>query len=117
MSRTVRAVLRVVAPLAFAVAVLPVAAAPAQAHPDVSGPTCDAGGGHIQCVIGISGAVNPIDIRWYFNGVHFGQYEDQRFARAGCPIGSRVSVKVVVTDASGVPVTKSTSKLCPRDTP
>jgi len=117
MNRTARAMLRKAAPVALAMAALLAVPSPAQAHPTVSGPHCDAGAGEITCLIGISGQQPPVDIRWYFNGVHFGEYDNLDWASASCPIGSRVSVAAVVTDASGVPVRKAISKRCPRDIP
>ncbi|MDQ3773441.1 MAG: hypothetical protein M3461_03220 [Pseudomonadota bacterium] len=90
---------------------------PAEAHPTVSGPHCESGDGYFSCIITITGSVPPVDIRWYINGRHAPQFDDRRWVDGGCPIGSRVGVKVVVTDATGVPVSKGKAVLCHENTP
>lgn len=116
MTRRVRAVQRAAVALA-AVAAVVALAAPAEAHPTVSGPHCDSGNGHFSCIIGITGSVSPVDIRWYINGRHVPRFDDRGQVDGSCPIGSRVGVKAVVTDATGVPVPKSRTVLCHVDTP
>jgi hypothetical protein len=93
------------------------AATPAEAHPTVTGPHCEAGSGYFSCSIGISGATPPVDILWYINGRHAPQFDDRQWADGNCPIGSRVGVKVVVTDASHVAVSKGKSVFCYENQP
>ncbi len=116
MIRKARAVRRATVVLAAVAATLAVAA-PAEAHPTVTGPHCDSGNGYFSCVIGITGPVPPVDIRWYINSRHAPKFDDRRWADGSCPIGGRVGVKAVVTDASGIPVSKGRSVLCHENTP
>ncbi len=106
--------MRIGAALALTIGMLAVAS-PAQAHPTVNPPRCETGAGHITCTVSFSGAIPPVDIKWYFDGVHFANCDDRIWCSAGCPIGTRVSVKVVVTDASNVAVTKGANPVCLRD--
>jgi hypothetical protein len=87
-------------------------AAPAQAHPTVSGPHCDAGATFFSCVIGISGAVPPIDIRWFINGREQHAFEDSTHISGRCGINERFELRVRVTDGSGVPVEKGRPVFC-----
>lgn len=116
MIRRARAVRRAAVVLAAFAATLAVAV-PAEAHPTVSGPHCDAGNGYFSCVIGITGSVPPVDIRWYINGRHVPRFDDQGQANGSYPIGKYVGVKAVVTDATGVPVPKSRTVFCYENTP
>lgn len=116
MTRTARAVRRATVTLAAGAATLAVAA-PAWAHPTVTGPHCDSGNGYFSCIIGITGAVPPVHIRWYINGRHAPEFDDRGWADGGCPIGKYVGVKAVVADASGVPVSKSGTVKCYENTP
>jgi hypothetical protein len=116
MNRRNRAGRRAAVALAAVLAPLEVAA-PAEAHPAVSGPHCDAGNGRFICTIGTTGSVPPVDIRWYIDGRHALEFDDRRSAHGSCPIGSYVGVEAVVTDATGVPVPKSRTVPCREDTP
>ena len=106
-----RVILRTAAAMALIIGSVALAS-PAQAHPTVSGPHCDVGAGFVGCVIGVSGAVPPVDVDWFINGIHIRECDNRYHCSGTCVIGTRVGIKVVVTDASRVPVTASTSKFC-----
>jgi hypothetical protein len=92
-------------------------AAPAEAHPTVDGPHCDAGAGHYICGIGVSGAAGTVHVAWYINGRHQPGFDDSYRISGYCGIGSSFGLKVRVTDASNVPVEKSRSVRCPEQIP
>lgn len=87
-------------------------ASPAQAHPVISGPNCDVGRGFVGCIISVSAEVPPLDIAWFINGVRITSCNDQFHCSGTCTIGTRVGIKVTVTDASNVPVSRAISKFC-----
>ena len=105
-------VARMAAALAIAVTGALAAASPAQAHPDVYGPSCWSEYATIECTLSISGAAAPVAIRWYFKGVYRGQCDDRTYCAKSCVVNTWVSVETVVTDASGVPVVNSPSYWC-----
>jgi hypothetical protein len=111
MRKTGRVFTRIALAAAMTAATFAVAT-PAQAHPTVSGPHCDAGAGFWSCLIGISGAVPPIDIKWFVNGQHRPAFDDRTHISGGCGLNERLGLRVRVTDASGVPVEKSRSVFC-----
>jgi len=112
MRKTGRVFTRIALAAAMTAATVAVAT-PAQAHPTVNGPHCDAGAGFYSCIIGISGAVQPIDIKWFVNGRHQPAFDDSSHISGNCGIGSSFGLRVRVTDASNVPVERSRSVHCP----
>jgi hypothetical protein len=117
MKRPVRVLTRLAVAAALTFGAVAVAAAPAQAHPTVSGPHCDAGAGHYTCIIGVTGSVGTVRIAWYVNGRHQPAADNRNWISGNCGIGSSFGLKVRVTDASNVPVEKSRSVQCPTHIP
>jgi hypothetical protein len=116
MKRPVRVLTRLAVAAALTFGAVGVAA-PAEAHPTVSGPHCDAGAGHYTCLIGVSGSVGTVHIAWYINGRHQPAFDDRNWISGNCGVGSSFGLKVKVTDASNVPVEKSRSVHCPAQIP
>ncbi|GIG59502.1 hypothetical protein Lfu02_38740 [Longispora fulva] len=87
-----------------------VGASPAQATTLTASQTCEPIRYSMFCEASVSGGTAPYTIKWYFNNYYFPQYDNRTYVSWGCS-GSNTS-KIVVTDAAGGTVTKSSTRTC-----
>lgn len=94
---------------AMAVSLAPTAAA--SANPDIATLGCSSGSSIYACHTGYSGAVDPVTITWYVNGVHSVENDNLPAMSVLCTPGTYSTIQVVVSDAAGSD-TASTTALC-----
>jgi len=84
------------------VAVVTLAAAPAQAAPTVGQVLCESGASRFICRIAVSGTTTTVQIRWVFNGTPMSAWNDRTLVSGGCAGNfSNYQVGATVTDATG----------------
>jgi len=93
---------RLGAALLGAAAVVTLAATPAHAAPTVSQVDCESGASRFICLITVSGATGPVQIRWVYEGAPISAWNDRKLASGGCGGNfTNYQVGVTVTDATG----------------